>query len=78
MVEVLRLTRAEKKQLLMDKFRSFRVDITVKEKYKYLILIGEGANMHIVCREGFCRAYGVSMWYVDDIISRLKKRILLP
>ena len=72
--EVLRLTRGEKKQLLMDKFRSFSVDVTKENTHKYVILIGEGCNMHIVCRNGFCCAYGVSHWYLDDIITRLKAK----
>jgi len=73
-IEVLRLTRTEKKQLLMDKFRSFKVDVTPTNSYKFVILIGEGRSMHIVCRRGFCRAYGVSIWYLDDIIGRLKNK----
>ena len=43
-------------------------------RYKYVILIGQGRDMHIVCRKGFCLAYSVSTWYLDDIISRLKNK----
>ena len=30
--------------------------------------------MHLVCRMGFCCAYAVSHWYVDNLICRLKRR----
>ena len=47
--------------------------MTRKKKYKFVILIGQGEDMHIVCRRGFARAYSVSHWYIEDIIDRLKR-----
>ena len=35
---------------------------------------GEWRNMHVVCRTGFAKAYNVSVWYIDDLVIRLKKR----
>jgi hypothetical protein len=70
---VLRLTRDEKKQYLVDKFRTFQVKVTPKQKFKYSLCVGEGENMHFVCRRGFALVYSVSHWYVEDIISQLKK-----
>jgi hypothetical protein len=73
MTEILRLQTDERKELLVNKFRSFQVRVTPKKKYKFVLLIGEGENMHLVCRRGFARAYSVSHWYIEDIITRLKK-----
>jgi hypothetical protein len=71
--ETERLGRDEKKQLLLDKFRSFKVRVTKRKKYKFCILAGEGDNMHLICKRGFCIAYNVSHWYVEDLVSKLKK-----
>lgn len=71
--EIERLDREHRKQYLLDKFRSFQVRVTKKKKWKFVILAGEGDNMHIVCKRGFCRAYAVSHWYVEDIVAKLKK-----
>jgi hypothetical protein len=71
--EIERLERDEKKQYLLDKFRTFQVRITKHKKYKFCILAGQGDNMHLVCKRGFCIAYNVSHWYVEDLIEKLKK-----
>jgi hypothetical protein len=67
------MSRRDKKQFLMDKFRTFQVTVTEKNTYKFVLCIGEGANMRLVCRRGFARAYAVSHWYIEDIVIRLKK-----
>jgi hypothetical protein len=69
----LRLSRQEKKQYLMDRFRTFQVTVTKKRKYKFALCVGEGDEMYLVCRKGFAQAYSISHWYVEDIIQRLKK-----
>jgi hypothetical protein len=71
--EIERLDREKRKQYLLDKFRSFQVRITKRKKWKFVILAGQGDNMHIVCKRGFCRAYAVSHWYVEDLVEKLKK-----
>lgn len=71
--EIERMDRDNRKQYLLDKFRSFQVRVTKKKKWKFVILAGCGDNMHIVCKRGFCRAYAVSHWYVEDIVNKLKK-----
>ena len=71
--EIERLNRDAKKQYLVDnKLRSFHVRLT-KKKWKFVVLAGQGDNMHIVCKRGFCRAYAISHWYVESIIEMLKK-----
>ncbi len=69
----LRLSRQEKKQYLMDRFRTFQVTVTKKKKYKFALCVGEGDEMYLVCRKGFAQAYSISHWYVEDVIQRLKK-----
>jgi len=32
--------------------------------------------MYIVCRRGFCVAYNVSLWYIEDVVDKLKKKHL--
>jgi hypothetical protein len=72
-ISTLRLSRQEKKQYLMDRFRAFQVTVTKKKKYKFSLCIGSGDQMYLVCRRGFAKAYSVSHWYVEDIINRIKK-----
>jgi hypothetical protein len=72
MAECNRLTQLEKKDYLFAKFTSFKVTVTRKKSWKFIILVGSGDDMHIVCRKGFCRVYTISHWYLDDIIQRMK------
>ena len=72
MEECLRFTRDEKKEHLLRKLSHFQVNVTEKKRYKFVLLIGERENMHLVCRRGFARAYAVSHWYVEDLVNRLK------
>ncbi len=69
---IARMSRRERKEYLIDKFRTFQVSVTKNKKYKFAICIGEGDNMYLVCRKGFGLAYTVSHWYIDDIIQRLR------
>lgn len=73
MASIVRLNREEKKLYLLDKFRTFQVNVTEAGIYKFVMIIGEGDSMHLVCRRGFARAYSISHWYIDDIVTRLKR-----
>ena len=73
MASIVRLNREDKKLYLLDKFRTFQVNVTEAGIYKFVMIIGEGDSMHLVCRRGFARAYSISHWYIDDIVTRLKR-----
>jgi hypothetical protein len=40
--------------------------------HKFNFTIGSGDKQHVVCKSGFIKAYTLSRWYVDDVISRYK------
>lgn len=35
------------------------------------IMVGQGENMHLVCKRNFRVVYNVYIWYVEEIISTL-------
>ena len=73
MSETLRMTRDEKKNYFLTKLQSFQVKITPKKSYKFVFVIGSDKNVHVVCRSGFRQAYNMTSWYLDDLITRMKK-----
>ena len=70
--ELQRLDRKERKEFFINKLRGFKLVVTITGRYYYTWVIGAGEQKVIVCRDGFETAYGLSSWYVDDLISRLK------
>ena len=72
MTDSLRLTKEEKKTYFLQKILSFQVRVTPKKKHKFVYVVGPSTNQHVVCKKGFVKAYTLSRWYVDDVISRYK------
>ena len=46
--------------------------VTSTGRYYYTWAVSTDEKKIIVCRDGFETAYGLSPWYVDDLIVRLK------
>ena len=61
-------------QCLIIIMRVQQVRVTSQKFYKFVLHVGSGENMHVVCRTGFAKAYNVSAWYIDNLVTRLKKR----
>jgi len=70
--EIIRLSRKEKKQLLLTKLNNFAVTVTPKGYWKIVLLVGRSANVHEVCRRSFCYAYSIGHTLFDDLVSLVK------
>lgn len=70
--EIERLDRENRKQYLLYKFR-----VRITSMKSGICLAGHGDIMHVVCKRGFCHAYAVSHWHVEDLVEKLKREMSL-